>query len=40
MKYTYHDYEQAKREWLARNQSATHEQYQQACTRIAERMGL
>lgn len=39
-RYTYADYEQAKREWLYRYPNATPEQYQAAMSRIAARMGL
>lgn len=39
-RYTYEDYEQAKREWLWRYPKATHEEYQAAMQRIADRMGL
>lgn len=39
-RYTYADYDQAKREWLANNRAATHTEYEQACQRIAARMGL
>lgn len=39
-KYTYADYDQAKREWLARHTTATSAEYEQACRRIAQRMGL
>ena len=40
MKYTWQDYEQAKREWLFRYPKATPEEYAAACQRIAARMGL
>jgi hypothetical protein len=39
-RYTYADYEDAKRAWVARNPGATPEQYQLAMMRIAQRMGL
>lgn len=39
-KYTYADYENAKREWLDRNPRCTPEQYQAAMVRIAARMRL
>lgn len=39
-RYTHADYEQAKREFIARYPLATQEQYQQAMRRIADRMGL
>ncbi len=39
-RYTYADYEQAKREWSDRNPRATPEQYQAAMIRIAAKMGL
>ena len=39
-KYTYSDYEDAKRAWVARHPEATPEQYQEAMTRIAKRMGI
>jgi hypothetical protein len=40
MTYTYADYEQAKREWLARHPNCTPVQYQRACLAIAKRMKM
>lgn len=39
-RFTLSDYEQPKRDFIARYPLATPEQYQQAMQRIAERMGL
>ena len=39
-RYTYADYEAAKAYWVSKNPGATAEQYQQAMTAIARRMGL
>lgn len=33
-------YEKLKREWIARNPAATHEEYQQAMVRIAKMAGV
>lgn len=37
---TWHDYEYAKQQWIARNPGATPEQYQQAIAAIARRLGV
>lgn len=39
-RYSWQDYEQAKRLWAWRNPQATAEQYDQAMREIARRMGL
>lgn len=39
-RYTYADYQQAKREWEYRNPRATPDEYQAAMVRIAARLGL
>lgn len=36
----YHQYEAAKREWIAANPGATPDQYHRACMAIARRLGL
>lgn len=36
----YAEYERQKREWVRLNPNATHEQYQQAMTKLARKLGV